>query len=316
MAGEARRARKRALLHITREEVFASANWITDRDRQICIDLYKHHVLTIHQLSELHFTQPRKARKRLLTLYERHVVQRFQPRRARGSAPFHYVLGELGAYVVAGHYDLDLKRIRKRIIEDQKLAHRATLPHLLEVHDFFVTLIARCRDAPGHRLARWWSEKRCAAEWCDTSDFEKRPIVRPDAHGILQAPPARCSFFLELDRGTQRGGRLAAKLNDYNRIAESKTYSGKDAASRYPDVLLFLFPSENRELHARRHLFSYRSLCVATSHRQLHCRDPFGTNWAPVQWDDAFGDDDRLRLIDLPSLNEFPSLNEEEDEEE
>jgi hypothetical protein len=103
MAGETRRVRKRTLRsRITPSDVIASANWISKCDRQICLDLYKHHVLTVHQLAKLHFSQPRRARKRLLQLYERGVLNRFQPRRASGSAPFHYVLGELGAHIVAG----------------------------------------------------------------------------------------------------------------------------------------------------------------------------------------------------------------------
>lgn len=305
MNGATRRVRKRTLLRVTPEEVFASANWITDRDRQICINLYKHHVLTIHQLSDIHFTQPRRARNRLLELYERRVVQRFQPRRSEGSAPYHYVLGELGAYVVAGHYDLDLRRIKKRITEDQKLAHSAKLPHLLETHDFFISLITRSRDTQGHRLVRWWSENRCASEWYSVS--VNRSMVRPDAQGILQTPSRRCSFLLELDRGTERGNRLADKLEDYKWV--SKHHASLAKKNSLPDVLLFLFPSKNRERHARRHLFSLSNLCVATSHKGLHEGDPFGSNWAPARWGKLNEDDARLPLIDLPSL----SLGDEEE---
>jgi hypothetical protein len=302
MGGETRRVRKRTLLRVTPEDVFASANWITDRDRQICLDLYKHHVLTIHQLSALHFSQPRKARERMLELYERRVVRRFQPQRSKGSAPFHYVLGELGAYIVAGYYDLDLKRIKKRITEDQKLAHNAKLPHLLETHDFFITLITRSRDEEGHHLTRWWSENRCAAEWY--SDIVNRSMVRPDAQGILQTPSGRCSFLLELDRGTERGNRLTDKLEDYKWVSNDKHHARRpEDINSLPDVVLFMFPSENRERHARRHLYSFTNLCVATSHRKLHDRDPFGGNWAPAQWIEPIGDDVRLRLIDLPQLS-------------
>ena len=300
MAGETRRARKRALLHVTPEEVFASANWITDRDKQICINLYKHHVLTIHQLSNLHFSQPRKARKRLLELYERGVVRRFQPQRSEGSAPYHYVLGELGAYIVAGYYDLDLKRIKRRITEDQKLAHSAKLTHLLETHDFFITLITRDKQTQGHRLLRWWSENRCAAEYF--SETWGRPKIRPDAQGIVQTPKGKCSFLVELDRGTERGNRLTAKLEGYKDISHDKARLRRLDKDHLPDVVLFMFPSANRERHARRHLHSFTNLCVATCYRSLHECDPFGGNWAPAQWSGPFGDHDRLRLIDLPPL--------------
>ncbi len=298
MGGETRRARKRALLsRVSPEDVFASANWITERDLQICLDLYKHRVLTIHQLCDLHFTQPRKARERMLELYERGVVRRFQPQRSKGSAPFHYVLGELGAYIVAGYYDLDLKRIRQRTTSDQKLVHNSKLPHLLEVHDFFISLILGCRETRGHRLPRWWSESRCAKEWSD--EF----AIRPDGQGILYGPEGRCSFLLELDRGTERGRKFAEKMNGFSWLAERKQLLSAVDPDRWPDVLLFVFPSENRERHARRHLFSYQNLCVATSHRELHLSDPLAGNWLPAQWTEPYGDGDRIRLIDLPLLN-------------
>lgn len=129
-------------------------------------------------------------------------------------------------------------------------------------------------------------------------------MVRPDAQGIIQTPSGRCSFLLELDRGTERGKRLEDKLEDYKWVANEKA-RGRWAEKRgLPDVLLFMFPSENRERHARRHLFSFTKLCVATSHREFHDRDPFGGNWAPSQWGEPIGDGERLRLIDLPSLSQ------------
>lgn len=295
MAGETRRARKRALLsRITPEDVFASANWITTRDRQICLDIYKRRVLTIHQLSELHFSQPRKARERLLELYERGVVRRFQPQRSKGSAPYHYVLGELGAYIVAGYLDLDIQKVMKRIIADQKLVHRATLRHTLETHDFFITLIRRCQKVPGYRVVRWWSEDRCKLEW-KWDDFPPTPC--PDAQGILRHPSGSCSFFLELDRGTERGDRLAAKIKDYDGPVIQRRRHNSFRNIKTADVLLFLFPSESRELHARQHLSSFEHLCVATSHRAMHEGDALGDNWMVVAVD--WGSD-RVPLSDLP----------------
>jgi hypothetical protein len=47
-------------------------------------------------------------------------------------------------------------------------------------------------------------------------------MVRPDAQGILQTPSGSCSFLLELDRGTERGNRLADKLEDYKWVSNDK----------------------------------------------------------------------------------------------
>lgn len=299
MAGETRRVRKRTLRsRITPSDVFASANWITTRDRQICLDIYKHRVLTVHQLARLHFSQPRKARKRLLQLYERAVLNRFQPRRRNGSAPSHYVLGELGAHIVAGYYDLDLKHLKRRIVEDQKLAHNAKLDHMLECHEFFIALLTSCRDALGHRLVRWWSETRCAQEW---SDENGKPWVRPDGQGILQGPDGRCSFILELDRGTERGSRLEEKSDGYSHIAYLNDLDKGVGRRPSVDVLLFLFPSAKRELSARRHLITYRGLPIATSHRMLHENDPLGSNWAPIHRPETVP---RLNIYEIARLDE------------
>lgn len=128
-------------------------------------------------------------------------------------------------------------------------------------------------------------------------------MVRPDAQGILQTPSGRCSFLLELDRGTERGNRLADKLEDYKWVSNEKHQARLVEGNSFPDVLLFMFPSEKRERHARQHLFSFTNLCVATSHRKLHDLDAFGGNWAPAQWGEPIGDDERLRLIELASLS-------------
>lgn len=264
---------------------------MTERDKHICLDLYRHHVLTAHQLAELHFSQPRKARKRLLELHERGILNRFQPRRETGSAPFHYVLAELGALVVAGYYDLDLKHIKRRLVEDQKLAYSAKLTHLLACHDFFIALIAASRDRRHHRLTRWWSEKRCALEWSEHD-------VRPDGHGILQTTHARCAFLLELDRGTERGTRLTERMRTYKHLAFLNELQARTPERPPLDVLLFLFPSSQRELSARRRLSAYKGLPVATSHRQTHHGDPLGNNWAPL----GFSDERRVPLSELGTL--------------
>lgn len=297
MASATRRVRKRTLRsRITPSDVFASASSLTDRDRKILRDLYRHRVLTVHQLSELHFPHSRKARRRLLALHDRGLLQRFRPWREQGSSPYHYVLGELGLHIVAGNYDLDLKRIKQRIAADQKLAHSAKLPHLLEVHDFFVALIARTRQSPGHQVVRWWSEKRCALEWSKYS-----LPVRPDGQGIVRGPSETCSFILELDRGTERGDRLTEKSRRYARIARRNRRRLDERNSPDVNAVLYLFPSVRRELSARDRLVAWDGLPVVTSHRELHERDALGRNWSPVHWSDPQA---RVKLLELATLAE------------
>lgn len=61
-----------------------------------------------------------------------------------------------------------------------------------------------------------------------------------------------------------------------------------------PDALLFVFPSQNRERHARRALIGAGGLTVATTVRHPALRDPLGPVWLPLQ------DDRRVPILDLP----------------
>ena len=301
MGSETRRPRKRGRLsRITASDVLASTRWFTPRDRQVCLDLYKHQVLAVHQIAKLHFPTPRKARERLLELTERGVLLRFQPQRSKGSAPFHYLLGELGAHIVSGFYGLEVKRLLTRLKEeDWQLAHSAKLPHLLETHDFFIALITRCREVYGFRLARWWSERRCLREWNSESGVD--PMIRPDAHGILAGPSCEARFLLEVDRGTERGHRIAEKLESYGWYADHLAWLARVKQPPEPNLLLFVFPSARREERARLKLGWYQHLHVATSNRELHDADPLGANWAPI----GPYVSGRVPLSDLPRVQEM-----------
>jgi hypothetical protein len=269
-------------LRIGRSEIMSMSRWLTKRDREICHHIYDHSVLTATQISKLHFPTLRGAEKRLKKLYERRLLDRFQPQVQFGSAPFHYILDELGMRVVAADRGLDLKRMRQRLQTDLDIPARTHLHHQLEVNDFFVTLINACRDSEGHyELNRWWNEKRCKQAW--------KGIVTPDGLGELSWSEGSVTFLLELDRGTERGHRLAEKLAFYGRFG---------AMRLGPDALLFLFPSFERELHARRALEPIEGLIVATSHRDANEDDPLGPVWLPV--DIGVPDEARRhRLIDL-----------------
>jgi hypothetical protein len=263
------------------------AKILTDRDRTICHQLYDHHVLTTTQICELHFNTVRVARKRLLKLYRARVLDRFPPHRPRwGSRPLHYILDDIGMRIVATDRGLEPKRIRHRLERDRDLASSSRLDHLVDTNDFFVKLTKGCRSSGDHRVVQWWSEQRSAATWKGALDA---PLVRPDGQGTLGGPDGYCSFVLELDRGTERGERLSSKLDQYRLIT---------GHADTPDVLLFLFPSFNREVNARRSLDVPIGMQVATSYRELFEADPLGEVWLPVDVENA-GNNRRWRLMHL-----------------
>jgi len=275
---------------IGRSELLHAAKIITARDRRICHDLYDHHVLTTTQISDLHFTftNPRTARRRLRKLYLARVLDNFERHRESwGSHPLHYIMDEIAIRIVATDRGLDLKRVRYRLDRDRELASSSRLAHLVETNDFFAKLVRGCREIGDHELVEWWSEQRSAAAWKGTLES---PLVRPDGQGVVKGPEKLCSFALELDRGTERGDRLATKLYQYQLIA------GNDDS---PDALLFLFPSFDREVNARRSLDIPVGIQVATSHRELFEEDPLGEVWLSVDFAQA-DTNRRRRLMDLP----------------
>ncbi len=75
----------------------AASGHLTERDRELVRMVGKHRVLTTGQLAALAFGNIITARHRLTLLVKIGVLRRFRPRRDLGSAPWHYLLGPVGA---------------------------------------------------------------------------------------------------------------------------------------------------------------------------------------------------------------------------
>ncbi|MGH9282379.1 MAG: replication-relaxation family protein [Acidimicrobiales bacterium] len=102
------------------------------------------------------------------------VLDRFQPHRPGwGAASFHYVLGPMGAAIVAAEAGDDPDRVARRWRAECSLALGRTqrLAHLVGVNGFYAALVGHA----GAELADWLTEAE-VAHWADG-------IVRPDAFG-------------------------------------------------------------------------------------------------------------------------------------
>lgn len=223
--------------------------------------LFEHRCLTTHQITDLFFDSPRAARERMRELYEIQLVSRFQPQAlpGEGSHPFHYVLGPIGARLVAAVRGIDVRTLGYRKGLEEQVAFSPRLPHLLDVNTFFTRLVWACRRR-GHRF-EWWSETRCLRHWGS--------IVRPDGYGVVRWNGAKLRFFLEMDRGTERPWRLSEKLPRYSEVA----YLDDE-----PKLLLFCFTEIAREVAARK-AFTESGLPVATATLDQHIDHPLGFNW-------------------------------------
>jgi len=252
---------------------------ITSRDRNILRMIRKCRVLTTDQVSDLFFSNVNTAQHRLTILYELQLLQRFRIHTNRHSTTqYHYVLDQLGAMFVGAEDDdeKDPDKMRWNTGIALALGRSQRLAHTVGTNGFFVALTHTARRNKNCRLAQWWPEWKCAAEWGE--------VVRPDGYGVWVEDRVRLPFLLEYDRGTETLERLGEKLKGYDILAR---------AAGYQTVVLFSFPSPQRESHAR-HLLAHGSVPVATCSRSGG-GSPAGAVWRLV----GDGGGDGLRLIDL-----------------
>lgn len=263
--------------HPQSEKALQAASFLTSRDRRICMDLYEHKVLTTSQLTDLHFNSQRVTERRLLKLYQLGVVQRFRPASEKGSYPFYFLLGDLGAQVVAAELAVELKDLKLAKDRLVRIAYSPRLGHLVALNTFFTRLVHRCRQSQDLRVTHWWSEERVRRRWGQ--------IVLPDALGQLEGAGHRVRFFLELDQGTEIPSKLAKKLFGYR---EASLVPGS------PELLLFCFPDNRREASARKALVPC-GMTIATTTMGRHITDPLGDNWL------ALGSNKRTSLTEIPA---------------
>ncbi len=224
------------------------------------------------------FTGERRARMRLSELYALDVLDRFRPQAWGKPSPYHWVLGPLGAAVVAAEHGTALADLSWRRSLAHDLAASQRLAHLVGLNGFFTSLLRSARTRPCCALDEWWSERRCAREWGE--------VVRPDGYGVWSDNRTSLAFLVEYDNGTERLDRLASKLDGYAKLA---------AAAGHPNWVLFTFAGPRREAEARR-VLAHPTVPVATTAR-VPGATPDGTVWLPVT-----STGHRLRLVQLASL--------------
>jgi hypothetical protein len=258
------------------KSLFPLAVSITTRDIQILSLLFEHRVLTIHQIQVIFFKSASVTRRRMLRLYHLGVVDRFEPPTAVGSAPYHYVLDVHGARILAAHRGIEFRDLGWTKENAEGFPWRQEFRHLMETNSFFAHLIHACRNDGATQLVDWLGENQCRRQY--------GMVCQPDGYGRITGPRATCSFLIEYDRGTESPARLAAKLPPYERIA---------LLDDHPDALLICFPDSDREISARRRLYSPDGIVLATTTTALHTADPLGPVWLPSD------SEQRVSLLDL-----------------
>ena len=221
-------------------------------------------MLTTPQLARLFFDSHKRASARLNELRALRLLDRFRPhRQGWGAHPWHWVLGPLGAAVVAAERDEDPDKVSRRWRNERVLAYATgqRLRHLVGTNEVFVTLATHARHNDTAQLVEWLTEAECA-KWTDNR-------LRPGGLGVWAEGGQPIEFFLEYDRGTESLSRLAAKLHDY------EWFESERAASTW---VLFMFESERREVTARSAL-AKATVPIATA----AVMRPHEAVWMPVR---------------------------------
>jgi hypothetical protein len=278
------------------EAVLAASAHLTGRDRRLVRLVAEHRVLTTGQLCALGFDSPVTARHRLALLERLRVLRRFRPHREVGSAPWHYLLGLVGAAVL-GAEDGDERRWLGQVRADRQLAlvRSQRLAHLTGVNWVFAAL-ARHARTHGGELRCWLGEQAAADHMSRLTHYPTllEALPHPDGLGIWADDGAEVVFALEYDTGSEHLPQLAAKLASYGELA------ARVHATAVMPALLFCFGAPRREQSARRALAASPEaarLQIATAAFDPALVSPAGPVWLPLA-----GGQERVRLIELAAI--------------
>jgi hypothetical protein len=255
---------------------------LTDRDRELTRLVARHRVLTTDQLAALKFSNLTTARHRLSVLVRLGVLRRFRPHRETGSAPWHYVLGPVGAALL-GQEDRDEKKWAPQVRADRQLALERSqrLGHMTGTSWFFVALAKQAREGGGE-LAEWLNEAETVTSFNHASawaDIRSR-FPNPDGAGTWAQDGRQVRFLLEYDTGSESLAVLTGKLDGYQALASAMAWNDQVCP-----VVLFCFTSARREQSARRALTATReapALRIATAAIDPRTVSPAGPVWLPL----------------------------------
>ena len=255
---------------------------LTVRDRYLVRLVGEHRVLTTSQLTALGFGNITTARHRLSVLVGLGLLRRFRPHPETGSAPWHYLLGPVGAAML-GAEDRDTGRWLPQVRAGRQLALERSprLAHMTGRNGFFTALIQHARQDGGD-LTQWLNEA-AAASRCEDAVLwagDRGQMPRPDGAGTWAEDGHATAFLLEYDTGSEHLPVLAGKLEGYQRLAANLAWYEQPCP-----VLLFAFPSPRRERSARRALAATQdaaSLRIATMAADPTETSPAGPVWLPL----------------------------------
>jgi len=218
--------------------------WFTKTDVEIVMAIYRHRVMTTSQLAQFNFYKSKSAarliRQRCKQMADHHVLEVFQPAvdKIIGASENHYMLGEVGAYVVAKELNRPVKEILWTPRHNEIMMH--TIYHTLEINNVFMAFRA-ASDEIHDRIRRECKSKdefllksqhafkvlRTETEYLISEKVEvagENVRFNPDGLLILKKDEVVIPFFLEIDRDTMELHTFAEKVSRYEAYARSRKW--------------------------------------------------------------------------------------------
>lgn len=184
--------------------------FVTERDAEVLLDIYKYRYLSVSQIQRLHFPSLQTTYRRLRALVSLGFIKGF----LAPHTPEHiYYLDAKGAEAVAGHLGVG--------ISDLSWTHASRHPkdyyflrHFLAASDFRIALTQGCLQSSltlrgfipeyfGERKSGGQVTKYIRDVVCDIQDPAGKLSHTPDAVFALEKNSNVALFFLEIDRGTE-----------------------------------------------------------------------------------------------------------------
>jgi hypothetical protein len=197
---------------VTADLLAAIASRITNRDREILHAVHEHRVLTTNQIVPWFFDGTRTATGRLGVLYRMRLLDRMRPYTDYGGAPYHWVLDEAGARVLATEQEISVTEFGYRRQDELSILLSSHLAHVIGVSNLAAALHVVWRADPAADVL-WWTRRQCVSEW--------QGRIKPDAYVQWGSGGSqKVDFFLEY-LGSASLAPITSRVDAYNDLARA-----------------------------------------------------------------------------------------------
>jgi hypothetical protein len=195
-------------------------------------------LLTRRQVAEL--LPGRSVRRTNFRLRKLHragyISRRYPSGMLMARVPLYYLGPGAAEALGLGGQDIKIRQRRRQAIQLKESA----LPHFLLVDSVHIKFLIASRNCPEFVLLNWVPQY--APIWATLNQYGLP--IRPDAYAECRVDALVLRFFVELDRGTERGASIRKKIDSYTQYARSGKFAQHFSA---PDFrVLFIAPSQRR----------------------------------------------------------------------